>query len=178
MLSLAPRNRSEMCRSSNITGKKNGTKSNSAESGAAAKQNADEMGLQKDSSDSNGRQRPVSETTCTSLTRRCKRDKQIEWSKQLSTLSATASPASKRIVKKKKMSRMTAKHQNDSKSGGIDALLPSLIGVVILVIAIMARMGFRGRATVAGIDLGTTNSVICVQAQEKSGELIYINNHL
>ena len=71
------------------------------------------------------------------------------------------------------MSNMTAKHQNDSKSGGIDALLPSLIGVVVLVIAIMAKMGFRGRATVAGIDLGTTNSVICVQAQEKGGE-----NHL
>ena len=77
--------------------------------------------------------------------------------------------STKRIVKRKKKSDMTAKHQNDSKSGGIDALLPSLIGVVILVIAIMAKMGFRGRSTVAGIDLGTTNSVICVQAQEKGG---------
>jgi hypothetical protein len=83
---------------------------------------------------------------------------------------STASPTSKRIVKKKKKSKMTAKHQNDSKSGGIDALIPSLIGVVVLGIGIMAKMGFRGRATVAGIDLGTTNSVICVQAQEKGGE--------
>jgi len=64
---------------------------------------------------------------------------------------------------------MTAKHQNDSKSGGIDALIPSFIGVIVLGIAIMAKMGFRGRSTVAGIDLGTTNSVICVQAQEKGG---------
>jgi molecular chaperone DnaK (HSP70) len=31
----------------------------------------------------------------------------------------------------------------------------------------MAKMGFRGRASVAGIDLGTTNSVICVQQLEK-----------
>ena len=105
----------------------------------------------------------------TSLRRRCKRDRQKAWSKQLSSMS-TASPTSKRIVKKKKKSKMTAKHQNDSKSGGIDALIPSLIGVVVLGIGIMAKMGFRGRATVAGIDLGTTNSVICVQAQEKGGE--------
>ena len=33
-------------------------------------------------------------------------------------------------------------------------------------------MGFRGRATVAGIDLGTTNSVICVQKPDKGvGEI-------
>lgn len=39
----------------------------------------------------------------------------------------------------------------------------------------MAKMGFRGRATVAGIDLGTTNSVICVQAPSKSvGEITCI----
>lgn len=36
----------------------------------------------------------------------------------------------------------------------------------------MAKMGFRGRASVAGIDLGTTNSVICVQAPAKGvGEI-------
>jgi molecular chaperone DnaK len=36
----------------------------------------------------------------------------------------------------------------------------------------MAKMGFRGRASVAGIDLGTTNSVICVQKLEKGvGEI-------
>lgn len=45
---------------------------------------------------------------------------------------------------------------------------------MILVIAIMAKMGFRGRATVAGIDLGTTNSVICVQAQEKGGAFCFV----
>lgn len=70
---------------------------------------------------------------------------------------------------------MTEKHQNDTKSGGMDALIPSLIGVVILIIVIMAKMGFRGRATVAGIDLGTTNSVVCVQAPSKGvGEIVCI----
>ena len=34
----------------------------------------------------------------------------------------------------------------------------------VLAFAVMARMGFRGRADVAGIDLGTTNSVVCVQS--------------
>lgn len=32
----------------------------------------------------------------------------------------------------------------------------------------MAKMGFRGRADVAGIDLGTTNSVVCVQSPLES----------
>lgn len=51
-------------------------------------------------------------------------------------------------------------------------MLPSLIGVTILVFSVMAQRGFRGRASVAGIDLGTTNSVICVQAPSKSvGEI-------
>ena len=47
-------------------------------------------------------------------------------------------------------------------------MLPSLLGVAVLVVAVMAQQGFRGRASVAGIDLGTTNSVICVQAPSKS----------
>ena len=56
---------------------------------------------------------------------------------------------------------------SSSSSGGIQALLPSFIGLLILAYGVMAKMGFRGRATVAGIDLGTTNSVICVQAPAK-----------
>lgn len=36
----------------------------------------------------------------------------------------------------------------------------------------MAKMGFRGCVSVAGINLGTTNSVVCVQALSKSvGEI-------
>lgn len=82
-----------------------------------------------------------------------------------------------RIVKKKKKSKMASKHGDDSKSGGMDALIPSLIGVVVLTFVIMAKMGFRGRATVAGIDLGTTNSVICVQAPSKGvGEIDCISD--
>ncbi|KAL7477279.1 hypothetical protein ACHAW6_003091 [Cyclotella cf. meneghiniana] len=110
----------------------------------------------------------------TMLKRRSKRDRQKEWSKQVSFMSETG-PYSKRIVKRKKKSIMTAKHQNDSKSGGMEALIPSAIGVVVLVVGIMAKMGFRGRSTVAGIDLGTTNSVICVQAPSKGvGEIVCI----
>ena len=113
--------------------------------------------------------------------RRRKTDRQSEWSKEIakSKLSASSSPSSnnKRIVKKKKRSKMTAKHQNDSQSGGMDALLPSLIGVVVLIIVVMAKRGFRGRATVAGIDLGTTNSVVCVQAPSSGvGEIICVSD--
>lgn len=105
------------------------------------------------------------------LRRRRKRDRQKEWSKQLSTMSnaTTSSSSHKRIVKKKKKSKMATKHGEDSKSGGMDALIPSLIGVVVLIFVGMAKMGFRGRATVAGIDLGTTNSVVCVQTQSSKG---------
>jgi molecular chaperone DnaK (HSP70) len=46
-------------------------------------------------------------------------------------------------------------------------MIPSIIGIGILAFAVMAQMGFRGRASVAGIDLGTTNSVVCVQAPSK-----------
>ena len=80
--------------------------------------------------------------------RRKKRDKQQE-------------PAKKRV------SKALQKHQNDAPSGGIQALLPSAIGLLVLGCGLMAQMGFRGRASVAGIDLGTTNSVICVQAPAK-----------
>ncbi|KAL3769185.1 hypothetical protein ACHAW5_000655 [Stephanodiscus triporus] len=123
--------------------------------------------------------------------RRKKRDRQETWCEELSsianvdsisttTVTTSTSPSSsphKLIIKKKTRSKMTSKHADDSKSGGIDALIPSLIGVVILTVGVMARMGFRGRATVAGIDLGTTNSVVCVQSQKSAagvGEIVCI----
>ncbi|KAL3807163.1 hypothetical protein ACHAXA_011364 [Cyclostephanos tholiformis] len=129
--------------------------------------------------------------------RREKRDRQKTWSEELSsssvsnvddnstttttTMMSTSSPSlpHKFIIKKKTRSMMTSKHADDSKSGGIDALLPSLLGVVVLAIGVMARMGFRGRSTVAGIDLGTTNSVVCVQSQKSSagvGEIICVSD--
>lgn len=67
----------------------------------------------------------------------------------------------------RRKSKAFEKHGRDAPSGGIESLFPSLIGVAILACGVMAKMGFRGRASVAGIDLGTTNSVICVQAQAK-----------
>lgn len=124
--------------------------------------------------------------------RRTKRDRQHDWSDDCSSIGAavefsiistaissppppppmsklSASSSSKTIVKKKKIrSRMTTKHADDTKSGGIDALLPSVLCAIVLTFVIMAHMGFRGRATTAGIDLGTTNSVICVQSQVPS----------
>mmetsp|Transcript_22837 Transcript_22837/g.64638 ORF Transcript_22837/g.64638 Transcript_22837/m.64638 type:complete len:610 (+) Transcript_22837:106-1935(+) len=69
--------------------------------------------------------------------------------------------------KSKRKSKALQRHGKDNPSGGVEALLPSFIGVAILVCAVLAQQGFRGRATVAGIDLGTTNSVICVQQQTK-----------
>ncbi|CAB9526322.1 protein DnaK [Seminavis robusta] len=86
------------------------------------------------------------------------------------TTTTTKSPFVRR--KPKKQSRSKQKHGADGPSGGIEALLPSLIGVAILVCGVMAKMGFRGRAQVAGIDLGTTNSVICVQAPSKGVGII------
>jgi molecular chaperone DnaK (HSP70) len=55
---------------------------------------------------------------------------------------------------------------SSSSSSPLKVMLPSLIGLLILGVAVMGKMGFRGRPTVAGIDLGTTNSVICVQEQK------------
>jgi hypothetical protein len=71
------------------------------------------------------------------------------------------------LHREKRRSKALQKHGQDSPSGGIQSLLPSLIGIAILGCGLMAKMGFRGRASVAGIDLGTTNSVICVQSQDK-----------
>ena len=106
--------------------------------------------------------------------RREKRDRQETWSEELFSFvanvddtSLTKTTSSRRvIIKKKTRSKMTSKHADDAKSGGLDALIPSLLGIVVLAVGLMARMGFRGRATVAGIDLGTTNSVVCVQSQK------------
>lgn len=74
------------------------------------------------------------------------------------------------VVKKKVKTGSCSRHEGDSHSGGLDALLPSFIATVVIGCGIVAKMGFRGRATVAGIDLGTTNSVICVQEQSHGSE--------
>ena len=94
--------------------------------------------------------------------RRLKREKSARFIQR----TAAVSP------KGKKKSKALQKHGNDSPSGGIESLLPSFIGLAVLACGIMAKMGFRGRASVAGIDLGTTNSVVCVQKLDKGvGEI-------
>lgn len=135
--------------------------------------------------DAHGDHKPMesslSNSTSAQIRRRRKRDRQESWSRELSSSThehdnLPSSPTSlKRIIKKKQKSKMASKHSDDSKSGGLDALIPSAIGVVVLIFVVMAKMGFRGRATVAGIDLGTTNSVVCVQAPSKGvGEIVCI----
>ena len=52
--------------------------------------------------------------------------------------------------KKRRSSKALMRHGKDSPSGGMEALLPSFIGLGVLVFAVMAQRGFRGRATVAG----------------------------
>ena len=115
--------------------------------------------------------------------RRGKRDKDGEHKPQLpatatttttttvttTTTTIAAAPTKK---KKKKKSKALKKHGKDNPSGGLESLIPSLIGVSVLVMAVMAQRGFRGRASVAGIDLGTTNSVICVQRPSKGVGII------
>ncbi|KAL7529333.1 hypothetical protein ACHAWF_002940 [Thalassiosira exigua] len=120
---------------------------------------------------STGRPPLAPSSTTARRRRRGKKDRQAEWTRELSSRAAAATGPTrdKRVIKKKKQSKMASKHGDDAPSGGIDALLPSLIGVVILGVVIMARLGFKGRATVAGIDLGTTNSVVCVQIPGGSG---------
>lgn len=93
----------------------------------------------------------------TTLRRRGKRDKQASLSDEkyeTIRISRFSSALSKR-------------HGSDTKSGGIEAILPSFVVIIVLVFGYIAKSGFRGRSTVAGIDLGTTNSVICVQQQAK-----------
>ena len=172
-----------MCRSPQQSKSGKETKMNRANANGTA--NAKESKSKKDTANSYANNKPAPATATNGISapstptpqqqqhhlrRRRKRDKQQAWSKQiqLSALSTQSqSNCNKRIVKKKKKSKMTSKHADDSKSGGLDALIPSLIGVVIFAFVIMAKMGFRGRATTAGIDLGTTNSVICIQAPSK-----------
>ncbi|CAJ1945805.1 unnamed protein product [Cylindrotheca closterium] len=112
-------------------------------------------------------------------TRRGKRDQNDVWLRQQKPLAGgiTGRTGGTKKKKVKKESAALRKHGKDSPSGGIEAMLPSLIGVGILVFAVMAQQGFRGRASVAGIDLGTTNSVICVQAPSKGvGEIDCISD--
>jgi len=75
--------------------------------------------------------------------------------------------SSRKTKGKSNKSNLRKKHEKDARSGGMEALVPSIIGIIALGVIVMGRMGFRGRASVAGIDLGTTNSVICVQEQSK-----------
>uniref|UniRef100_A0A7S4EN10 Uncharacterized protein n=1 Tax=Pseudo-nitzschia australis TaxID=44445 RepID=A0A7S4EN10_9STRA len=96
--------------------------------------------------------------------RRQKRDKEGEYTLASTSATTAIAPPKK---KKKKSSKALKKHGKDNPSGGLESLIPSLIGVAVLVMAVMAQRGFRGRASVAGIDLGTTNSVICVQRPSK-----------
>ncbi len=106
--------------------------------------------------------------------RRGKRDKEGEYKLKLVTAKL---PTKKK--KKKKMSKALKKHGKENPSGGLESLVPSLIGVSVLVMAVMAQRGFRGRASVAGIDLGTTNSVICVQRPSKGvGEIDCVEDPL
>mmetsp|Transcript_36678 Transcript_36678/g.88375 ORF Transcript_36678/g.88375 Transcript_36678/m.88375 type:complete len:626 (-) Transcript_36678:59-1936(-) len=180
-----------MCQSQSSNGDKGGKVNTSSSylgdggsnsNGATPTKAADANDSSSNNKASVGSDSPSSESASPSmqLRRRRKRDRQKAWSKQLSTISdattlSTQSTTHKRIIKKKKKSKMASKHGEDSKSGGMDSLIPSAIGVVILVFVVMARMGFRGRATVAGIDLGTTNSVVCVQAPSKGvGEIVCI----
>lgn len=100
------------------------------------------------------------------VTRRRKRDKEGCYVLSIRSPSLTLTTTTRRP---KNQSKSKQKHGQDGPSGGMEALIPSLIGLCILGGAIMAKMGFRGRASVAGIDLGTTNSVICVQAPSKGG---------
>ena len=108
--------------------------------------------------------------------RRGKRVKQDAWTSSMAT-SSSSSWNGTGTVKRPKPSCSTTttistkrqipvkRNRNETPSGGMVVLLPSLIGIVILICSVMAKYGFRGRASVCGIDLGTTNSVICVQEQ-------------
>ena len=101
----------------------------------------------------------------TQRVRRGKRDKEGEYTLTTTFSASTVLKSPKK--KKKKSSKALKKHGKDNPSGGLESLVPSLIGVSVLVMAVMAQRGFRGRASVAGIDLGTTNSVICIQRLSK-----------
>ncbi|OEU10247.1 HSP70-domain-containing protein [Fragilariopsis cylindrus CCMP1102] len=105
--------------------------------------------------------------------RRGKRDKDGEFtsivaiSSDNDTTTTTKSIITAKKKKRHSSSKALKKHGKDNPSGGLESLVPSLIGVVVLVVSVAGMRGFRGRASVAGIDLGTTNSVICVQRLSK-----------
>jgi len=177
----------KMCRSQSSNSSKgkeaNGSRSGlkgSVKDGATPSEAADAKDSTSNNTNNAKSESAPLTSTSSSIRRRRKRDRQKAWSKERSSFSqdstaTTTTTTRKRIIKKKKKSKMANKHGDDSKSGGMDALIPSAIGVVVLIFVVMARMGFRGRATVAGIDLGTTNSVVCVQAPSKGvGEIVCI----
>jgi len=106
--------------------------------------------------------------------RRGKRDKEGKYTliSDTTTFAVSKKIEAPKKKKKKKSSKALKRHGKDNPSGGLESLIPSLIGVAVLVTAVMAQRGFRGRASVAGIDLGTTNSVICVQRPAKGVGII------
>ena len=104
---------------------------------------------------------PTPESGASTVVKRRRRGKREKVALGTTKIATSATPTAKR------KSRAVAKHGQDGPSGGIAAIIPSAIGLAVLGFGLMAKMGFRGRATVAGIDLGTTNSVICVQAPAK-----------
>mmetsp|Transcript_52441 Transcript_52441/g.56913 ORF Transcript_52441/g.56913 Transcript_52441/m.56913 type:complete len:583 (+) Transcript_52441:596-2344(+) len=102
--------------------------------------------------------------------RRGKRDRDGEFTPIVvhsSTTVTTTTTSTTAPKKRRKSSKALKKHGKDNPSGGLESIVPSLIGVILLVIGVACHRGFRGRASVAGIDLGTTNSVICVQRLSK-----------
>ena len=141
-----------------------GSCANNATASRAPQERADlnESAPASDSADNCDPTPPFRGTPRLSLRRRRKRDRQSEWSRQLSAASrGVAASSYKRTLKKKKKSNMARKHGDDAKSGGLDALLPSIAGVVVLFFVVLARLGFRGRATFVGIDLGKRISEFC-----------------
>ena len=79
--------------------------------------------------------------------RRAKRTRLFPTASQNEALSSTQVY---KVVRKQK-SKFQQRHENDRLSGGIDALLPSLLAVGIALCIIASRSGFRGRSTVAGM---------------------------
>lgn len=112
----------------------------------------------------------ASESACKTMRSQSRRGKRVKQSSlPLRTTSTTTSTTEATTMSRttRVRSSLSKKHAEDAKSGGVDAILPSLAIVVVLGFAIVAKMGWRGRASIAGIDLGTTNSVICVQQQSE-----------
>ena len=150
----------------------------SSKSGPASDSSTSNNGNQRNLSadDSSKTQSPQSASPFTGVVRRRgKREKQSEWTAHCTTsrtVAMSARTSTTKLTKKKKQSKSLQRHGQDAQSGGMDAIIPSFIGLTVLVVCVMAHRGFRGRASVAGIDLGTTHSVVCVQAPSKSvGEI-------